>query len=172
MQHIDTQSRWLLTGTKLLTVSGIITTPEMFGFAQLAFPTLLIIWSRAHDNPNPNLASSRLLQLLAFGMALQDRRAGQVVRMVMRMGSMVRMLAVPLHNGCLVLVEGEEVSLVFDDIDEFNRAVEYFIANNLVFEAETTSEYVGDMGDGGNLYEDSTTVRVLLRDKQIGAFDV
>lgn len=30
--------------------------------------------------------------------------------MVVRMGGMVRMLAVPLHNGRLVLVEGEEVS--------------------------------------------------------------
>ena len=32
--------------------------------------------------------------------------------MAVRMGSLVRMLAVPLHNGCLVLVEGEEVKWI------------------------------------------------------------
>jgi len=67
---------------------------------------------------------------------------------------------------------GEEMSLEFEDIDEFHGYLESFIAENLVFDTETTSEYVGDMGDGGSLYKDSTTIRVLLRDKQIGAFYV
>ena len=88
------------------------------------------------------------------------------------MGLVVFLLASPLHNGRLVLVEGEEVSLVFEDIDEFHDYLESFIVNNLVFDTETTSDYVGDMGDGGSLYKDSTTVRVLLRDKHIGAFYV
>lgn len=64
------------------------------------------------------------------------------------------------------------MSLVFEDIDEFHDYLESFIVNNLVFDTETTSYYVGDMGDGGSLYKDSTTVRVLLRDKQIGEFYV
>ena len=88
------------------------------------------------------------------------------------MGYVVLLLAYSICARYLVLVEGEEVSLVFEDIDEFHDYIEAFIVNNLVFDTETTSDYIGDMGDGSSLYKDSTTVRVLLRDKQIGAFYV
>ena len=72
-------------------------------------------WSRqANDNHNRNLSGGRLLQLLAASISLQDqlvtsRRA--ILGMDLRMGSLVRLLAVSLHNGRLVLVEGEEVTL-------------------------------------------------------------
>lgn len=71
------------------------------------------IRSRAHDNPNRNLPGGRILLVLAAGISLQDQLATSrraILGMDLRMGSLVRMLALSLRNGRLVLVEGEEVS--------------------------------------------------------------
>lgn len=70
-------------------------------------------WSEDHDNPNRNLPSSRIFFVLAASIPLQDQLATRrraILGMDLRMGSLVRMLALSLRNGCLVLVEGEEVS--------------------------------------------------------------
>lgn len=79
-------------------------------------------WSRAHDNHNRNLASSWLLQLLALGISLQAWRQWPMVRMARRMARLDNMLAVSLRDGCLVLVEGGEVSKVeWKDVSSFSQ---------------------------------------------------
>lgn len=54
----------------------------------------------------------------------------------------------------------------FSDIDDFYRFLRGYIKENLRVNIKTSSNYTGGM-DGGNLYEDSHTIQILLEDEVI-----
>lgn len=67
-----------------------------------------------NDNPDHPIPTLWPAVVLALGLALQDQREAQgrpYVRVVGRMGSLDRNLALSLHSGSGLLVEGEEVML-------------------------------------------------------------
>lgn len=65
------------------------------------------------------------------------------------------------------MVEGEEVSLVFDDMDEFNRAVEYFIRYNLTVEVDTGLEVSGFNNNTDKLVKGESIIRIKLSGETI-----
>lgn len=83
------------------------------------------------------------------------------------MGSLDRNLALSLHSGSSLLVEGEEVSLVFDDIDEFHDAVAYFIRHCLTVEVETGCEVQGFNNNTDKLVKGESVIRIKIRDETI-----
>ena len=54
------------------------------------------------------------------------------------------------------------MSLVFDDMDEFHRAVEYFIRNNLTVEVDTGLEVSGFINNTDKLVKGETVIRIKL----------
>lgn len=78
------------------------------------------------------------------------------------LGDVVRILAVLERDECLVLVEGEEVSLVFDDIDEFHAAVAWYIKNSLSIEIDTGLDVQGFNNNTDKLLKGESIVRIKL----------
>ena len=54
------------------------------------------------------------------------------------------------------------MSLVFDDIDEFHRAVEYFIRYNLTVEVDTGLEVSGFNNNTDKLVKGESVIRIKL----------
>lgn len=59
------------------------------------------------------------------------------------------------------------MSLVFDDMDEFNRAVEYFIRYNLTVEVDTGLEVSGFNNNTDKLVKGESIIRIKLSGETI-----
>jgi len=46
------------------------------------------------------------------------------------------------------------------------------IKENLTLDVNSTSEYVGDMGEGGNMYEERHTIEILFDGQVISSIDI
>jgi hypothetical protein len=87
--------------------------------------------------------------------------------MDLRMGSLVRMLALSLRNGCLVLVEGEEVSdfaKVAEIINSCNTEAQLKVAEKVValFIAKTNRELLHGKISMSKAYERLSDYGALL----------